>query len=536
MYNEQQHNAIISILLNEILGMPSFPLVSIVAINYNNSAYLKETLDSIAAQTYPHIELIVVDDCSTDNSVALIDGWLKGYTGKYKFITHEVNKGVCAACNSGLENAAGKYFSLIATDDAMYPDKTSVQVELLESMPEKVAGIYSDADVMDGQGKPIEGGFIRRHRQFDKIPSGNIYNVLLEKNFIPAMTIMLRKSVVDELGGYDESLIYEDYDMWLRIARSYEIRYSDYVSCRYRVHQGSLTFTIRNWEYSNLRIFLKHVGAPLPFRWINDTVWKAYLNNDKEAMLLAEQLAVKTGDRAIMTTWLLWHFGIPMDCSEVIITAIHRHVAEGLPAAIRNATGDYRRIFANEVAPSVPAYILEQIARDGYHRSNARIMDLSWVIYGKTKSRYIAALCLLWKFDIPVTTGESIAAELEEKMKDGQPAIIESEGASETDMFIREVLRLLPGRRKPLAAEAYYVDNDKMKEVIHRMYKDTRDRYFNAILTLWKFKVNRHAGEIILDRIAGYIQQKRSGMYIDLCIWKDVYGAIRNGNSAFLRK
>src|ERR1035438_3501558 len=103
--------------------MPDTPLVSVVTCSYNNSKYIIETLDSIKNQTYPNIEIVIVEDCSTDNSAELINEWLLTYKGLYKFIRHEVNMGGSIPANVGLASSSGKYYSAIDTDDMMLPEK-----------------------------------------------------------------------------------------------------------------------------------------------------------------------------------------------------------------------------------------------------------------------------------------------------------------------------------------------------------------------------------------------------------------------------
>ena len=93
--------------------MPQLPLVSVVTCSYNNADYIIETLDSIKNQTYKNIELVIVDDCSTDNSVSIIEDWLTRYTSKYKFIKHPENKGGSIPYNVGLRNATGKYYNTV---------------------------------------------------------------------------------------------------------------------------------------------------------------------------------------------------------------------------------------------------------------------------------------------------------------------------------------------------------------------------------------------------------------------------------------
>ena len=86
--------------------MSDKPLVSICAANYNNELYVLETLESIKNQTYHNIELIIVDDCSTDKSPEIIENWLNNFGKPYKFIRNEKNGGVCRACNTLLINSS----------------------------------------------------------------------------------------------------------------------------------------------------------------------------------------------------------------------------------------------------------------------------------------------------------------------------------------------------------------------------------------------------------------------------------------------
>ncbi len=298
------------------------PLISIAAINYNNSKYVKATLESIRKQTYANIELIVVDDCSTDNSIEIITEWLTTYEGKHKLIRHEKNKGVAAACNSGVKNATGKYYSAIATDDLMVPGKTTVQAAILERSTPSVAAVYSDARLIDSEGQPIEGLFISRHRKFEQNPAGDIFEILLGGNYIPGMTFLFKKSVFDDIGPFDESLIYEDYDMWLRISKKYKILYSDFPSANYRIRTDSLSATIKNWGYSDAKLFLKHVGAPLPMERIKKIAWAAYEAGDEKTMQLMKEYAKKTEDRFFKAIWLLWKYKVNFPTAEIILKRV----------------------------------------------------------------------------------------------------------------------------------------------------------------------------------------------------------------------
>ena len=304
--------------------MSHLPLVSIAAINYNNSKTVIETLESIRNQTYPNIELIVVDDCSTDNDVELINDWLKSYTGNYKFIQHEKNLGISATYNSGLKNATGKYFSTVDTDDAILPEKIEIQVKILEASDEKTAAVYSNAYLMDVNSALIEGLFIQCHRKFSEIPSGNIYKTLLQGNYIPVMSVLIKKAIFNDIGLYDEDLYDNDFDMWLRIAKKYDIVFSDYISSKYRIRPGSLSFVItqNEWMYTDAKIFLKHIGAPLPVQRLKNLALEAYCTNDMDTMPLVNELADKENNNYFKTAYLLWKYRVPVAHGEKVLAKL----------------------------------------------------------------------------------------------------------------------------------------------------------------------------------------------------------------------
>src|ERR1035437_9840246 len=99
------------------------PLVSMIVLSYNQCRYVLETLESVKAQTYNATQLIIVDDCSSDDSVATIEHWLQENRIHCAFIRHKENQGICKSLNDALAVANGKYISMIAADDVWLPDK-----------------------------------------------------------------------------------------------------------------------------------------------------------------------------------------------------------------------------------------------------------------------------------------------------------------------------------------------------------------------------------------------------------------------------
>lgn len=242
----------------------SLPLVSIVAANYNNAAYVIDSLNSVRDQTYQNIELIIVDDASTDNSPALIDQWLQNYNQPYKFIKHEKNYGICRTCNDLVNNASGKFISFLATDDMYLPDKITNQVKILEESEASVAMVYSDTYLLDQYGNRKLGTFMTTLSKctFEYGPSGNILPELQKQHFVHWLSVLVKKEIFNNIGLFDENLPFEDYDMSLRIARKYTIKYSPDIQILYRVHAQSISAKTKNWQPLLLPIYFKHIDLP----------------------------------------------------------------------------------------------------------------------------------------------------------------------------------------------------------------------------------------------------------------------------------
>lgn len=215
--------------------------VTVICTCYNQRAFVKECLESVVSQTYPHIQLIIIDNASTDGSQLEIQNFVNKHP-QVTFIPNINNVGLCAAFNKGLEMARGKYVIDLAADDILYPTRIERQVIEFEQLPPSYAVVFSNAAYIDESGQHI--GY---HYQLDKdqkskneVPSGDVYKEILRRYFICTPTIMIRKSVLMKLGGYDESLSYEDFDFFIRSAHSYYYHYVDEVLMDKRVVRGSL--------------------------------------------------------------------------------------------------------------------------------------------------------------------------------------------------------------------------------------------------------------------------------------------------------
>ena len=218
------------------------PWVTVVCTCYNHQDYVVETLQSVIDQDYPNVELIVIDNGSTDRSAERITAFIKLYSG-IQFICNAVNLGLNKAFNSGLALAGGRYLIDLSADDVLLPGRVSKQVATFEQLPDSYGVVFSNAAYIDatGQQTGIHYAIVANGRANSVIPTGDVFLPILTSYFICTPTMMMRREVMIELGGYDETLAFEDFDFWVRSARQYHYAYVDEVLTLKRQLPNSLS-------------------------------------------------------------------------------------------------------------------------------------------------------------------------------------------------------------------------------------------------------------------------------------------------------
>jgi len=271
------------------------PAVTVIALCYNHERFLLDCLESIRAQTFQNFELIVTDDCSRDRSPEMIAAWLAEHYPQARFIRHTANRGICATLNEALTAAQGTYISMIATDDIWLPHKLASQVSLAGSLGTDTAVIYTDVEQMDEEGRLLPTPFLKAHGVTEP-PQGRIFSRLVDGNFIPAMSTLIRRDALLAVGGYDERLSYEDYDMWLRLALRYAFFFQAQPVARYRIVASSMVRTVfarpNSWHlYTDFLIRQKWLRSrqltpAQRANWV-DTLWSdaygLFIRNDARA-------------------------------------------------------------------------------------------------------------------------------------------------------------------------------------------------------------------------------------------------------------
>ncbi|MDJ1479557.1 glycosyltransferase [Cytophagaceae bacterium YF14B1] len=218
-----------------LISKDADPLVTIICLCYNHERFIAEALQSVMDQTYQQIQLIVVDDFSKDGSVSVITNFLKRYPS-IVFLQLPHNMGMTKAFNKALILAKGEFIVDFAGDDVLHPERIEKQVRSFQQLDNSYGVVFSDAWLTDKNSKVI-GTFYKRSPDgtlLEKVPSGNIYLETLHRYCVCAPTIMSRKMVYEDLKGYDEMLVYEDFDFFIRSTRKYNYWYQDELLTYYR--------------------------------------------------------------------------------------------------------------------------------------------------------------------------------------------------------------------------------------------------------------------------------------------------------------
>ena len=227
------------------------PLVSIIVITYNSAEYVLETLESTKAQTYQNIELIVSDDCSTDNTVEICRKWIEKNKERFvrtKLITVPENTGIPANCNRGVKDAQGEWVKLIAGDDVLIKSCIQDNVNFISANHE-IYILFSGGSIYSESFKPEN--YISDFPSKEKVDyifsnlstAANQFKELQNNNFVEAPTAFIRKEVYKIVGFYDEKYkLIEDYPLWLRLTKlGMKIFYMDTLTVLHRIHTQSLT-------------------------------------------------------------------------------------------------------------------------------------------------------------------------------------------------------------------------------------------------------------------------------------------------------
>lgn len=216
--------------------------ISVVIPSYNRKDFLKRSIDSAINQTKKPLEIIVVDDGSTDGTEAMI----KSDYDFVKFIKQK-NKGVSAARNIGIKVSIGEWICFLDSDDEWKKDKLEKQINAMKSNPGYK--FFHSNEIWIKNGLRINQK--KKHKKY----GGDIFDKCLDMCRISPSSVMIDKTVFDEVGNFNEDLVVcEDYELWLRICDKYRVFFIDEpLIIKYGGHQGQLSYSIESIENHRIK-------------------------------------------------------------------------------------------------------------------------------------------------------------------------------------------------------------------------------------------------------------------------------------------
>lgn len=229
--------------LNEAVT-PGQPLVSVIIASYNHGPYIEASIRSVLAQTYPHVELLVVDDGSSDDSVERIERLRAEHHFDFRV---QSNQGLAKTLNDCIARARGELIAPLGSDDIMLPDRLAIQVAYMKDKPE-VGICAGNIHIIDGEGRIIERR--ERVRPFRRLNFDDVF--ASDKDGAPAPTLLFRRETLQAVGGFDPEIRLEDLLVELKITHAgYFIDVLPDVLAKYRVHTTN--------TYKNRRFMIENV-------------------------------------------------------------------------------------------------------------------------------------------------------------------------------------------------------------------------------------------------------------------------------------
>lgn len=257
------------------------PIVSVRVSTYNSSATVLETLNSIKDQEYTDIELVISDDGSTDDSVAVCERWLDLNNNRFvntRLIQHKQNTGTAANANRAMSHCQGEWVKGIAADDVLLPSCISDFMEYIHKTPNAEI-IFSKVRCFGNLDAARSWPWADVSRYFEAFTLRQFRVILSTQNFLPAASVFMKKKVWMDLGGYDESIpLIEDHPFWVKaLSRGVVFDFLDKETVGYRFSETSVSQGIRPLSERYLASSAKAVAyASKSLKYINPLYFFLY--------------------------------------------------------------------------------------------------------------------------------------------------------------------------------------------------------------------------------------------------------------------
>jgi glycosyltransferase involved in cell wall biosynthesis len=212
-------------------------LVTVIMGSYNHERYVAEAIESVLGQTFRDLELVIVDDGSTDSSRKIIEQY-HARDPRVRAFFHEKNMGIARTANDCLKEAKGRYLSFIGSDDVWYPHKLERQLDLMRCNEDKI--LWSDGQIIDSYGV-LTGQVVTQVMGSPPKKSGNLFQELLAEDFIFGQSTLLKTEYAQEIAFNEEFRYVNDHLFFIDLARKHDFLFIPEPLAKYRVHGQNTT-------------------------------------------------------------------------------------------------------------------------------------------------------------------------------------------------------------------------------------------------------------------------------------------------------
>jgi glycosyltransferase involved in cell wall biosynthesis len=248
--------------------------VSVLLTSYNYERYLPEAIESVLNQSFKDLELIIVDDASTDSSRKIIESY-QTKDKRVRAFFHEKNQGIARTANDGLSMANGKFISFIGADDVWFPFKLEKQLSVLKNNEDKI--VWSEGEIIDGAGIPT-GKTMTQLLNSPRKKSGNIFQELLKEDFVFGQSLIFKSEYLKKV-KFDENLHYvNDHLLLVNLSMKYAFVFMPEPLAKYRIHGRNVTLkNEKTWLKERILIrkyFLQNFSNQITARTRADIYYK----------------------------------------------------------------------------------------------------------------------------------------------------------------------------------------------------------------------------------------------------------------------
>lgn len=283
------------------------PSVAVIVTCYNQERYIRQALDSLVVQTQPPAEIVVIDGFSKDRSVAAIREWMGEHPDSITFVAHDRNYGLCATLNQAMGMTTAEFVVTLYGDDWLEPTRLETQAAALNDAADDVCMVVGSMREVNHRGVPIvDHDFRDRVEPLASLRPADRVERLVAENTIPSPAVMVRSEMVREAGGYDESLTFDDYDMWMRLLSKYTLIYEPTIVVNYRILDHSLSRSAgRHGDFllSEAKMIAKHAGSTPT---INATISSRLRANGQKLLERGDMVRLRSIFTLLMTVEAGW--------------------------------------------------------------------------------------------------------------------------------------------------------------------------------------------------------------------------------------